>query len=102
MRPFISGRAFASFIAIQCVWRARKSRAGFAARLAILRAFLLEGSPGLFASLHFAIFGLVPAPLRRALRDRLWLRRNSAARSGGLTLVHSRRAVPRSLRKSSF
>ena len=102
MRPFVSGRAFASFVAIQCVWRARKSHAGLAARLAIVRAFLLEGTPGLFASLHFAIFGLVPAAVRRRLRDWLWLRRNLSARSGGLTLVHSRPAAPRPLRKSSF
>ena len=102
MRPCISGRAFASFVAIQCVWRARKSHASPRARLAILRAFLLEGSPSLFASLHFALFSLVPAPLRRAARDWVWLRRNPAGHPGGLTLVHSRPAAPRPLRKSSF
>lgn len=101
MRPFISRRAFAAFVAVQCVWRARKSHAGLAARLAILRAFLLEGSPGPLASLHFAVFSLIPVSLRRALRDFVWSRRR-VSRPGELTLVHSRPATPRALRKSSF
>ncbi|HLJ79572.1 MAG TPA: glycosyltransferase family 2 protein [Acidobacteriaceae bacterium] len=102
MRPLISGRAFAAFVAIQCVWRARKSRAGATARLAILRAFLFEGTPDLLASLHFALFSLVPTSLRRAARDFAGSRRDPAAARGGLTLVHSRPAAPRMLRKSSF
>lgn len=102
MRPLISRRAFAAFVSVQCVWRARNSHAGLAARLNILRAFLFEGSPGPLTSLHFALFSLVPAPLRRTLRDFVRARRNPAARRAGLTLVHSRPAPPRVLRKSSF
>src|SRR6202034_2885193 len=66
MRTIISPRAYSWFIAIQCVWRARASHAGLFARLGLLNAFLLEGSPEFRSFLSFLAFALIPAPVRRS------------------------------------
>jgi len=102
MRPFLSRRAFSSFVAVQCVWRAKAAHAGTAARLMILRTFLLEGTPGWHSCLHFGVFSLIPAPLRCWMRDALHAARGPSEHAGGLHLAWSRNAAPRALRKSSF
>jgi glycosyltransferase involved in cell wall biosynthesis len=101
IRLFVSPRAFSSFVAVQCVWRARKSHAGPTARLRILFAFLIEGRPGWRSAAHFFAFGLVPAWLRRAVRDVLQARRDPAESSPGLVLAYSRTPHPAALRKTS-
>ena len=102
IRRFISPRAFSSFIAMQCVLRARKAHAGLPGRLSILRAFLFEGRPQLRSSLHFFVFSVVPEWLRTRLRDSLRAHRDPAESAGGLTLAFSRRPTPTPLRKTSF
>lgn len=106
MRPFISGRAFSSFVAVECVWRARDSGASIAERVRILRAFLLEGNQGLRSCLHFAVFALIPPRLRRAVSDFLRTitirhRRDSDLSAQGLTLAYSRDESRRVLRRTS-
>jgi glycosyltransferase involved in cell wall biosynthesis len=101
LRSLVSPRAFSSFVAIQCVWRAKKSHAGLAARLRILFAFLLEGRPGWRSSAHFLAFSVVPEPLRRRLRDALRARRDPADTAPGLCLAFSRTPDPRTLRRTS-
>lgn len=102
IRRLISGRAFSSFVAVQCVWRARKAHAGPLGRLSILRAFLLEGRPQLRSAAHFFAFSVVPERLRELLRD-LWnAGRDPAESAGGLSLAFSRRAARFPLRKTSF
>jgi hypothetical protein len=102
VRRFVSGRAFSSFIALQCVWRARKAHAGLLGRLSILRAFLFEGRPQVRSSLHFFIFSVVPERLRRRLRDALCAHRDPAESAGGLTLAFSRRPARAPLRRTSL
>jgi glycosyltransferase involved in cell wall biosynthesis len=102
IRCLISRRAFSSFVAVQCVWRARKSHAGLLARLRILRAFLLEGRPQWRSSLHFLLFSLVPDSLRHTISSALRARRDPAENSGGLTLAFSRHPVHPPLRKTSL
>lgn len=102
VRGLISRRAFSSFVAVQCVWRARKAHAGISGRLSILRAFLFEGRPQLRSSLHYLLFGVVPERLRRRLRDALQARRDPAESAAGLLLAFSRRPPHLPLRKTSF
>lgn len=99
MRSLISRRAFSSFIAIQCVWRAKASHAGPIARLRILWAFLFEGRPDPLSSLHFLVFGLIPAKVRRALRD--VFRSGRVPGDSGLRLASARKPSSALLRKSS-
>jgi glycosyltransferase involved in cell wall biosynthesis len=101
VRRLISRRAFSSFVALQCVWRARNAHAGLLNRLKILRAFVFEGQPQLRSSLHFFVYSVVPEWLRIRLRDALRARRD-AAESGGLTLAFSRSPAHAPLRKTSF
>jgi glycosyltransferase involved in cell wall biosynthesis len=101
IRRLISSRAFSSFVAIQCVWRAARAHAGPLARFRILRAFLLEGRPEWRSSLHFLAFSLVPARLRRAIRNRQVARRHPVEAAPGLTLAFSRKPARASLRKTS-
>jgi glycosyltransferase involved in cell wall biosynthesis len=102
LRGLISPRAFSWFVAIQCVWRARASHAGLRARLAILRAFLFEGSPEVRAFISFLIFALVPAAIRRSLRSLLRKAWGKADAAPGLRLVSARKPAAPILRKSSF
>jgi len=97
VRPLISPRAFSSFIAVQCAWRAQRSGAGLRARLDILRAFLFEGRPEWRSLLHFLIFSVLPTWLRRSLRDHV---RKDIDR-GGLALAFAREPAAGALRKSS-
>jgi len=99
IRDVISPRAYSWFIAIQCVWRARASRAGLRARFALLRAFFFEGSPEFRSFVSFLIFALAPAPLRRSMRKGFWKTRNGAP---GLRLVSVRDSAVPVLRKSSL
>ena len=97
LRPLISARAFSSFVAVQCAWRAQRSGAGLRARLDILRAFLFEGRPGWLSLLHFLLFSVLPTRLRRSLRDQV---RKDVDR-GGLSLAFAREPAAPALRKSS-
>ncbi|HEY6445611.1 MAG TPA: glycosyltransferase family 2 protein [Acidobacteriaceae bacterium] len=99
MRSLISRRAFSSFIAVQCVWRAKASHAGPIARLKILWAFLFEGRPDQLSSLHFLVFGLIPATVRRTLRD--VFRSDRVPGDSGLRLASARNPSSALLRKSS-
>jgi glycosyltransferase involved in cell wall biosynthesis len=101
VRLLISGRAFSAFIAIQCVWRAQSSRAGFLARLRILWAFLVEGNPNWRSSIDFLAYSIVPAALRKTMRDRLWRRRPGVDAASGLTLAFTRTPPRAPLRKTS-
>lgn len=101
VRRLISRRAFSSFVAIQCVWRARQAPAGVAARLRILWAFLVEGRPDWRSSLHFLAFSLVPVRLRRALRDALRDRTDPAGTGPGLCLAFARKPPSAPLRRTS-
>ncbi|HEX4310029.1 MAG TPA: glycosyltransferase family 2 protein [Acidobacteriaceae bacterium] len=101
-RDLISPRAFSWFVAVQCVWRARASRAGLLARLSILRAFLFEGSPGIRSSVIFLIFALVPQTIRRSLRKGLQRVRGDADPAEGLHLAFARKPAAPVLRKSSL
>jgi len=101
LRPLVSPRAFSSFIAVQCAWRAKKSCAGWRDRLRLLRSFLFEGRPGLRSLVHFFVFALLPSDLRHSLRRR-WQRafdRHSA--SAGLSLAAVPGPSTAMLRKSS-
>lgn len=102
MRRLISGRAFSSFVAVQCVWRARMGHAGPLGRLSILRAFLFEGRPQLRSSAHFFLFGVVPERLRKELRDALRSRSHAGEGADGLALTYSRGPARWPLRKTSF
>jgi len=102
LRSLISPRAFSSFVAVQCTWRAKKSRASLAERLRLLCSFLLEGRPGLLSLFHFFVFALLPADLRRSLR-RPWQRAFDRHHpSAGLTLVAVHNPSAAILRKSSL
>jgi glycosyltransferase involved in cell wall biosynthesis len=102
IRRLISRRAFSSFVAVQCVWRARRAHAGPLGRLGILLAFLLEGHPQLRSSVHFFVFSVVPEGLRTRLRDALRAHRDPAESAGGLSLAFSRQPAEAPLRKTSF
>jgi glycosyltransferase involved in cell wall biosynthesis len=99
VRFLISPRAFSWFLAVQCAWRARASRAGLLARARLLWAFLFLGQPEWRSFVHSLIFNFVPTPLRRMCRDRFW--RNSDGTGSGLRIVFSRDASPAALRKKS-
>lgn len=97
IRPLISARAFSSFVAVQCAWRAQRSGAGLRARLDILRAFLVEGHADWLSTLHFLLFSVLPTRLRRSLRDTV----SKDVDRGGLSLAFAREAAAATLRKSS-
>ncbi len=97
IRPLISARAFSSFVAVQCAWRAQRSHADLRARLDILRAFLVEGHADWLSTLHFLLFSVLPTRLRRSLRDTV---RKDVDR-GGLSLAFAREPAAATLRKSS-
>ncbi len=97
IRPLISPRAFSSFVAVQCAWRAQRSGAGLRARLDILRAFLLEGHAEWRSLLHFLFFSVLPTRLRRSLRDHV----SQDIDRGGLSLAFVREPAAATLRKSS-
>jgi glycosyltransferase involved in cell wall biosynthesis len=97
IRPLISPRAFSSFIAVQCAWRAQRSGAGLRARLDILRAFLLEGHPEWRSLLHFLLFSVLPTRLRRSLRDNV----SKDVDRGGLSLAFARETTAATLHNSS-
>jgi glycosyltransferase involved in cell wall biosynthesis len=101
MRCLISRRAFSSFVAVQCVWRAKASHAGPIPRLRILWAFLFEGRPDRLSALHFLVFGLVPATVRRAVRDSLHPGRIPGDSPSGLRLAFARKPASSQLRKTS-
>lgn len=101
VRRLISRRAFSSFVAIQCVWRARQAHAGLPGRVRILWAFLFEGKPDWRSSLHFLAFGFIPSALRRALGNLLQARRDPALTHAGLCLAFTRTPTPAPLRKTS-
>jgi len=97
IRPFISARAFSSFVAVQCAWRAQRSGAGLRARLDILRAFLVEGHADCLSTLHFLLFSVLPTRIRRSLRDHV----SKDIDRGGLSLAFAREPSAATLRKSS-
>lgn len=99
VRSLISRRAFSSFVAIQCVWRAKASHAALMDRLRILGAFLFEGHPGWRSSLHFLTFSLIPSGLRRSCRNAF--RRLRGPSASGLALVSARRPAPAPVRRQS-
>ena len=101
VRRLISPRSFSWFIAIQCAWRAQSSRAGLHTRLRLLAALLFDGQPELRSVLHFLVFSLVPARLRRILRDGL-ARGSREPTAPGLHLVPTRKPAAPVLRKSSL
>ncbi|HTV82870.1 MAG TPA: glycosyltransferase [Acidobacteriaceae bacterium] len=89
MRPLVSPRAFSSFVAVQCAWRAQRSGADLRARLDILRALILEGRPDRRSLLHFLLFSVLPTGLRRSLRDQV----SRDIDHSGLTLAFAREPV---------
>ncbi len=102
VRTLISRRAFSSFVAIQCVWRARKSRASLRDRFVILCAFLFEGRPEWRSLFHFVVFGLMPVRLRAALRDRFRHSPKHVDAMPGLSLAWTHKPGHAALRKSSL
>jgi glycosyltransferase involved in cell wall biosynthesis len=68
----ITPRAFSWFVAVQCVWKARAGGASAGEWAEIARAFCFEGRPTLCAAAHFAAFALVPAGLRKRVRNMAW------------------------------
>jgi GT2 family glycosyltransferase len=100
-RALISPRAFSWFVAIQCAWRARASRAGLLAKLSLLRACLVEGQPEFRSLLSFFIFAFLPQRLRRCLRKGFHPR-HKAGDPPGLHLVVSRCPPPAVLRKNTL
>jgi glycosyltransferase involved in cell wall biosynthesis len=97
IRPLISARAFSSFVAVQCAWRAQRCGAGLRARLDILRAFLLEGHAEWLSTLHFLLFSVLPTRFRRSVRDHI----SKDIDRGGLSVAFTREPVAAALRKSS-
>lgn len=96
VHSLISPRAYSSFIAVQCAWRAQRSGASLRERFDILCAFVLEGRPEWRSLLHFLFFSVLPTRLRRSLRDQI----GKDVECGGLALAFVREPAP-SLRKSS-
>jgi glycosyltransferase involved in cell wall biosynthesis len=101
VRSLISPRAFAWFIAVQCAWRAQRSREGLRGGLQLLRAFLFEGQPEWRSVLSFLIFAFVPTQLRQQLRKGIHRRRKENDAHGLRLVVNRARTFP-VLRKSSF
>jgi glycosyltransferase involved in cell wall biosynthesis len=101
VRTLVSARAFSWFVAVQCGWRAQRSRAGLRARFLLLRALLLEGEPEFRSLLTYLIFAFVPARIRRWFRTGFRIRRMSPDSGPGLRLVVSRKPSPPLLRRSS-
>lgn len=101
-RSFVSPRAFSWFVAIQCVWRARASHAGLRARLILLRAFLLEGSPELRSILSYLIFALIPSGMRRSTSRWLGKFHRGSSSDPGLRIVSTGQPAPPIFRKSSL
>jgi glycosyltransferase involved in cell wall biosynthesis len=101
VRRLISPRAFSWFIAVQCAWRAQRSRAGLLSRLRLLRAFLFEGRPEWRSFLHFLVFNFVPPGLRRPIRNRIGKDSGRIETASGLHLVFTRKPAPPVLRKTS-
>jgi glycosyltransferase involved in cell wall biosynthesis len=101
VRALVSPRAFSWFVAVQCAWRAQRSRAGLGARLILLRAFLFEGRPEMRSFLSFLIFAFVPLGIRQSLRRGL-RKTHGAAPAPGLRLVSTRKPTAAILRKSSL
>jgi len=101
-RDLVSPRAFSWFVAIQCGWRAQKSHASTIAKLALLRAFLLEGKPEFRSLLSFFFYAFVPGRFRRRLRKGLWQTGSAAGSGSGLHLVPTHPTAAPILRKSSI
>ncbi|HSY02371.1 MAG TPA: glycosyltransferase [Acidobacteriaceae bacterium] len=101
MRRLVSGRAFSAFIAIQCVWRAQSSRANLFARLRILWAFLVEGQPEWRSSIDFLAYSVVPASLRKTIRNRVGKHRPGVDAGSGLSLAFTNKTSHAPLRKTS-
>jgi glycosyltransferase involved in cell wall biosynthesis len=101
LRPLISRRAFSWFVAVECAWRAQASRAGFSARLLLLRAFLLEGQPELRSFFNLIVFSVVPRRIRQGMRKGMLRRGSPIDTTRGLRLVHSRPPTQPAFRKSS-
>jgi hypothetical protein len=101
MRRLVSGRAFSAFIAIQCVWRAQSSRANLFARLRILWAFLVEGQPEWRSSIDFIAYSVVPASLRKTIRNRVGKHRPGVDAGSGLSLAFTNKTSHAPLRKTS-
>ena len=102
VRPFVSPRAFSWFVAIQCSWRAQKSRAGLRGRLTLLRAFFVEGQPEFLSLASLFIYSFVPAGIRRRRRKGFWKTSPASEAASGLHLVSSCQAAAPVLRKSSI
>lgn len=101
IRSLVSRRAFSSFIAIQCVWRARAGGAGVWDRLRILSAFLWEGSPEWRSLVHFGVFSVFPGRVYGAMRRVLRMFPGRQEPEPGLRLAWTRKAAPAVLRKTS-
>lgn len=98
VRPLVSARAFSSFIAVQCAWRAQRSGAGLRPRFDILRALLVEGHPDWRTLAHFLFFSVLPTRLRRSLRGQI----GRDVDRGGLTLTNGRKPAAAALRRTSI
>ena len=101
MRRLVSRRAFSSFVAIQCVWRARASHAGWRERLNLLWVFLSEGRPEWRSLVHFGVFSLVPRSIYAAMRGLARSSADSTETAAGLSLAWTRDAAPSALRRTS-
>jgi glycosyltransferase involved in cell wall biosynthesis len=101
VRTLISPRTFSWFVAVQCGSRAQRSHAGLRTGITLLHAFIREGTPEFRSFLSFLVFALVPAPLRRTLRDGFHKNRGAMDSAPGLRLVYCRKPdaslFPRSL-----
>jgi glycosyltransferase involved in cell wall biosynthesis len=101
MKPLISPRVFASFVAIQCAWRAERSRAGLLPRLRVLRAMVFEGAPTMRILAQFLVFCFIPQNWRLSICDGLRKMRGRSPGRPGLHLVSSRTPAIPALRRSS-
>jgi len=72
VRNLVSPRAYSSFIAVQCMWRAVKSRAGVRAYARLMRAFIFEGRVSAQNLSLFLAFWLIPERTRKRLRNWVW------------------------------
>lgn len=68
----VSREAFAWFVAVQCVTRARRAGVGLAEWKILMQAFCLEGRPSLASALHFLLYAVVPVNWRKRWRNSLW------------------------------
>jgi len=69
VRPLMSARVYAFFIATECVPRAQKCRAGLGAQMLLFREFIWNGRMGLKQCALFLAFCLFPEGLRNKLRN---------------------------------